>query len=402
MNLRLKKSTIADIIILAYMCNVIGDALNLMVQNLIVFIALVFLVVDGSDRLMRTIKSTYGVWLIGFVAFIFVGRIWAISPSSVANMGKTILKMSIVLFFIFGYTNTYEQLIKRIKQFMFATVFMMVRVVLAFVSGYSRLDAFTYGVGMQFNSVAQILALTIIVAIWFVLNDAKLQKKLWITPYTIYIAAAFAMIIWSGSRKSILIPIIGLLLIIIMGEFGIKRQFRYLILAILVGIVALYVVSSNDLLSSRFVDLFETMFRGGSTDVSALERKYYRETAALLFIQNPIVGLGAEGFMNYLRNIGYSHVAYCHNNWLEILSAFGIIGGIIYYWFYMKLFLGLKKSKRVYGRMGVVLLSTLVVLFVFEYGIVTYYFPMYHILFCFMAIFLKCSYMTAQKEESNG
>ena len=193
-------------------------------------------------------------------------------------------------------------------------------------------------------------------------------------------------------------PIIGMLIIIAFGEFGVKKKIRYFIIAVLLGVAAGYVVLSNDLLSARFIDLFNTMFKGATTDVSEVERKYYRETAAMLFLKNPIVGFGADGFMNYLKQIGYTHIAYCHNNWLEILSAYGIIGGVLYYWYYVYAAIQLKKSRLNFCRMGVVLFSIVIVLFAFEYGIVAYYFPMYHVLFCFIAIFIKNS-RTFQVED---
>lgn len=398
MSAKIKISTISDVIILLYFCTILGDALNLTLLNLITYSALAFYFLRGARGVRFVVKSSYFIWLLAFTLFVWIGSVWATSMTSAFNMGKTLTKLTIMMMFIYVNTDSFEKLCFRIKQFLFASTFMMCKVLLCYFSGRSRLDAFTFGVGLHFNSVAQILALSIILAFWFVLAQKMIRYSKEAIFYYIYIIAAYLMIVWSGSRKSIIMPIIGMMIIIAFGEFGVKKKIRYFIIAVLLGVAAGYVVLSNDLLSGRFIDLFNTMFKGATTDVSEVERKYYRETAAMLFLRNPIVGFGADGFMNYLKQIGYTHIAYCHNNWLEILSAYGIIGGALYYWYYVYAAIQLKKSRLNFCRMRVVLFSIVIVLFAFEYGIVTYYFPMYHVLFCFIAIFIKNS-RTFQLED---
>lgn len=400
MNVKIKKSAISDIIIFLYFCIILGNALNLVLLNLLTFIAFAFYFLCGAKGIKSMVRSSYFWWLIGFTLFIWLGIIWATSATSAFNMGKTFVKLAIMMLFIYANTKTFEKLIFRMKQFIWATVFMMIKVLLSFASGNTRLNAFSSGTGLHFNSVAQILAFSIILAFWFVLNRKSISSR--VTGYIAYIAAAYLMIIWSGSRKSIIMPIVGMLIIIAFGDFGIKKKIRYFIIASLLTLAAIYVILTNDMLSARFVDLFNTMFKGATTDVSEVERKYYRETAAMLFLRSPVIGFGADGFMNYLKQIGYSHLAYCHNNWLEILSAYGIVGGLLYYWYYAYAIARLKKAELVYHRMGVVLFSIVIVLFAFEYGIVTYYFPMYHALLCFVAIFLNISRASQVKDQINA
>ena len=389
MRMTVKKTIISDLLIFLYFCVILGDALNLGILNMITLGAFAYYFISGGKGLKSLGRSPYFLWLVIFTGYIFLGMIWASSRASAFNMGKTFLKMSIMMFFVYLNTTSLEKLIFRIKQFLCATVFMMAKVLLSYFSGASRLNAFSSGTGLHFNSVAQILAFSIILAFWFVLNyRAYLGKKhTWV--YGVYIVAAYLMIVWSGSRKSILMPIVGMLLILVFGEYGIQKKIRYFIIFFLVILAAGYVVISNNALFARFIDLYTTMFKGAATDVSEIERKYYRETAWMLFKKSPILGFGADGFMEYLKQIGYSHIAYCHNNWLEILSAYGVVGGFLYYWYYVHAIVKLKKKALLQQRMGVVLLSIVIVLFVFEYGIVTYYFPMYHLLFCFIAIFIQ-------------
>ena len=75
-----------------------------------------------------------------------------------------------------------------------------------------------------------------------------------------------------------------------------------------------------------------------------------------------------------MEKINYSHVAYCHNNQLELLSTLGIIGFIIYYSIYamilIRSFKNLKKERNIDNILPFIFIITLIV---FEYGIVSYY-----------------------------
>ena len=140
MSTKIKISTISDIIILLYFCTILGDALNLTLLNLITFSALIFYFLSGARNIRATVKSSYFLWLAIFVLYVWVGFIWAISESAVFNMSKTLIKMLIMMFFIYAHTDSFEKLCFRIKQFLFANIFMMIKVLLSFFSGKSRLD----------------------------------------------------------------------------------------------------------------------------------------------------------------------------------------------------------------------------------------------------------------------
>lgn len=399
MIIKIKISAISDIIIFLFFCNILGDALNLTILNIIVALSVGCTLLRGVSNFIKGIASSLGIWLISFTICIFCSCLWALSYDSAMNMAKTFIKVAFMSIFIYLETDTFDKLIIRIKQFLVATVFMMAKVMLAYFSGHDRLNAFSYGTGNYFNTVAQILALSVVLAFWFIINQNKGDKKTKAIIYYIYIIMAFAMIIWSGSRKSILIPVVGIVSIVLIGKFDFKARFRYIALGVLVAMVVLYIVQSNDMLSGRFKDFYNALFLGSDDDASALERQFYRNTAWNLFTQKPILGWGANGFMVYLERINYWHVAYCHNNWLEILCSYGIIGGILYYWFYFYLLVKLYSVRQNHLNLGTVLFSIVFIILIFEYGIVTYYFSIYNILFCFAAILLKCNNKIVKREN---
>ena len=400
MTWKIKISTISDIIIFLFFCNILGDALNLMLFNIILLLSIGCILIKNIGNYIKSVFSLYGIWLLTFSLIIFASSFWALSQSSAMNMAKTFIKVAFMSIYIYCETDTFEKLLLRINQFLAATVFMMAKVMIAYFTSNDRLDAFTQGAGLHFNTVAQILAFSIILSFWFIINQKNNKNNIrrMIYIYYSYILLAFLMIIWSGSRKSIMIPIIGIACVILVGKFELKSRFRYIAFGLLIGFVVVYSVMSNDVLSNRFSDLFDTLLYSSDSDVSAIERQYYRDTAWHLFLNKPLLGWGADGFMEYLDRIRYSHVAYCHNNMLEILSSFGIIGFGLYYWFYFFLLIRLFMVKEKYFNMGTILFTVILVLLIFEYGIVTYYFSIYHVLFCFAAIFLKFNNKKLKRE----
>ena len=125
MRMTVKKTIISDLLIFLYFCVILGDALNLGILNMITLGAFAYYFISGGKGLKSLGRSPYFLWLVIFTGYIFLGMIWASSRASAFNMGKTFLKMSIMMFFVYLNTTSLEKLIFRIKQFLCATVFML-------------------------------------------------------------------------------------------------------------------------------------------------------------------------------------------------------------------------------------------------------------------------------------
>ena len=134
-------------------------------------------------------------------------------------------------------------------------------------------------------------------------------------------------------------------------------------------------IKNNDRLNFRMMELFESFLGKKVSDLSVNERSFFRKNAIKLFLHNPVMGIGINNFAAYMKKIGYSHVAYSHCNFTEILSNLGIFGFIIYYFIYFYIIkkaiilLPRKKNKTVLYYS----LILIVILLIFEYGFVSYY-----------------------------
>ena len=83
--------------------------------------------------------------------------------------------------------------------------------------------------------------------------------------------------------------------------------------------------------------------------------------------EKPLFGYGIHGFAyrNYVTN---GTLVFSHDGFLEILSCYGIVGFIIYYWIFVYIFANNKKL--LYDEKGIFLFSYIVIILLMElYGI---------------------------------
>ena len=90
------------------------------------------------------------------------------------------------------------------------------------------------------------------------------------------------------------------------------------------------------------------------------------------WIQSPILGYGFDSFKYYNQSVT-GHFYYSHNNFVEILYNTGIIGFVLYYWYYAKLCFTAWKGRN-YISLSARAFSVAMILSMlcFEYGAINY------------------------------
>ena len=138
----------------------------------------------------------------------------------------------------------------------------------------------------------------------------------------------------------------------------------------------LYFVMTNELLYSilgeRLEGMLNAYFGEVGADESTLERLRFQSLAIEGFAESPMVGHGINSFAARMLEIGYSHVAYSHCNYTEILFCFGLIGMVLYYWIHAyMLFKGMKQISC--NRPEAALVITIIITFlIIDYGKASY------------------------------
>lgn len=164
-------------------------------------------------------------------------------------------------------------------------------------------------------------------------------------------------IVFSASRSSLFILIIGLVLTQLFMPEASENRIRGKKLLQIIGILLLFVlllyfIMTNETIykvfGSRIVSFFEIMGGKQSSihENSTQTRFQFAFMAFRRFCASPILGHGIGTFAAYLQSeIG--RYAFSHNNYLEILQGVGVIGAVPYFYIYISL---LKNSIKLFSR----------------------------------------------------
>ena len=187
--------------------------------------------------------------------------------------------------------------------------------------------------------------------------------------FSIFVFVFMFVSLMTGTKKGILIfGIIVLSTFVLKSQNPLKLIFRIGISVFLV-FVAFYIIMHVDLLYGAIGYRFERMIYqilgvNGIVDGSTRERVAFIKSAVHVFKENPIVGVGIDGF-RYLNEIQHT---YSHNNFTELLANLGIIGFAIYYSEYFGIVV---KSKYFIKNNQIVFVMALAMI-IADYGSVTY------------------------------
>lgn len=159
-------------------------------------------------------------------------------------------------------------------------------------------------------------------------------------------AVFFYFIIITGSRKAILVFIMGIIGLIFMKSKNqlvlVRNSIIVLILTLLTIYLLLNVPILYDIAGSRFEGMFSAFINGSHEDTSIIERSMMINKGLKLIESRPLFGSGVGSF-SYLSGLG----VYSHNNYIEMLVGTGIIGTLAYYSIYIiiikKLLLNISK-----------------------------------------------------------
>lgn len=230
-------------------------------------------------------------------------------------------------------------------------------------------------VGINKNAIGLNSAWGSVICFYFIKNK---ENRFY---YLLFIIFSVVCLI-SGSRKALVILMVGIFLYYLFSERNIKLLKNIGIAVIILSIVWIAVMNIPVLyeqVGARTITMLKTLTTSSSVsiseDKSIWERSYYRRYALQMFRENPfyiLFGHGLDGFRTRMAEIGYNHVAYSHCNFTELLANYGLIGFLLYYYFKFKVIL---KAFFIKNRSKLVTLFMIILGLgiVTEYGLVSYY-----------------------------
>ncbi len=163
------------------------------------------------------------------------------------------------------------------------------------------------------------------------ITDACRQKKVLASVFWCFLDAFLIYIVFrTGSKMGIILLLFGYYFFFF---FIMSRKYRviYTFAVIAAGCAGLKLLIQIDIVNQLYVQAFHILLdfifqRGGYTDISTADRSGMILTGISLWSQRPVLGWGGGTFAS-ISGFGM----YAHNNYIEMLSNFGVLGLGIFY-----------------------------------------------------------------------
>lgn len=407
MNRRLiaKKSTFKSLVHFLFLLFMFGvmahkrgygfDAIYSRFSFVLLVAGFVLYAITNRDSL-KTYVNSFFIAEILFVFLYFASFLWAKNDSVLFDGGiiNSFAQILGVSFIIEATTDDLDDCKRYLKIYLLSIFYMTVWLIVStpvLAWGSERVGE---QIGLNPNSIGVRCAVAFLLSLYFAGENGKFRKFYYI------FAVIFAIVgLYSGSRKSFLILTIGFAIYFVFKTRGTKTLLR--IVAVIAGIIGLlHLLMINEelynIIGKRIENGFGVLmgWNTGSKDLSTIERKFYIGYAVSMFFNRPILGYGGNGFVGEMASIGYSHVAYSHCNYVEMLANLGIVGFISYYLTQIRMLVAsvklYKKSLGPVRNVVCLILSILITNLLVEYFIVSYYSVSMQTLLIIAFAFIRC------------
>ena len=334
---------------------------------------------DGVIRVYRGFK--YIGWYLALAILCAFSKMWAIHDNSVyisAMFKDVLVPLIIVILAVECYMNNYKSTTRLFNCIIVAEFVVCIRglihtpIVEVILTQDTRL--FAANLGINYNDITTQMALVFIISVYLTFFYSR--------KYIHWDIIFFAFLMISGSRKAILISVIGAVLfyVISIGTDAILL-FKRVFIVVVVGGILIFITFKNpfmyEMIGQKIEKVFETFGQSSSEmqvtdiDTSLHGRAVLREMAAEQFKANPLLGIGYYCFQ-YTNPYGL----YAHNNYFELLSGLGLVGFVMYYIMYatilLNVLLAFLRRRRIKSKEYILVFGFVVLLVIMEYAQVTY------------------------------
>ena len=335
-------------------------------------------------------------WMMVFMAFSVFSLIY--SPENALFSNSEFYQL-IVSFILILFLTQYNINIKDISRISWAYVLSAGTLIIILhsqgkLTGFSTSNRFGQELFGNSNILASLLMKASMYAVWLLIySDNKIIKK---AILVLCLAASYYGMFLSGGRKFIVIPFVFLyvLLMLKQDDRGKRHMIKYTAIFIFMVAVVYYLIMNVPafyaVIGERMESLFSFFLTGSSISGHSAEQRADMINFGLRkWLESPIWGYGFDSFKYYNRSMT-GHFYYSHNNFVELLYNLGIIGFVIYYWFYLYLFKTAWKGKFYYTpKVRAFVIGLVLSMLVFEYGAVNYSSTQSLIMFYFAYTLLK-------------
>lgn len=283
--------------------------------------------------------TKYLLWFGGFTIWCIVSERWRVYPKiQDTNTLLTIIRiciMGVCLVFFISDENRLQRIVNVLIHS--GALFVILTIIINPISVWGKESFQSFGDGFMRNGIANFS----LILICFTYFNKDILKK-W--KFNLFNLIFLSGILICGSRRAVIQLALAICLYTI-TEKNIDKKLRNTALIIMSGIIIVVIAVNIPFLRDTYIVRIVEMLKGeASTDGSTIGRNAYIIIGMNLFYERPLLGWGIDGFYNYLLRNPYAyasnfylHALYSHNNYVEILSCFGIVGLILFYNLHIRL-----------------------------------------------------------------
>ena len=373
----LRYRIITFLIIVFYMGNYIADTLP---GGQLLFVFPIFLLavlyILQYRGVLRIQAISYLGYILIFTLFCVTSRIWALdSQLAVTKINSLLIifvSMTVISLNIYPNKNI-DQLLTVIMYGCYAvTFYVLIRFGLG---GIRTLLASSERISndlLNANTIGMCAAYAIVINMYYFIYVKRRLVDLIMIPAIIILAI-------SGSRKAMLIVLLGIIGITILKNWEkrnvVKSIVRVCIAVFAASILIIFLLQLP--MFSNVLDRFEnliSLLQGNETRSTSDSwiRFAYVNLGLELFKQHPFLGIGIAN-ANIYTQMYYGHDHYLHNNYVELLACGGIIGFLIYYSVYIYILMIFIKYRKYRDKEYDICLILFLIALVMNYGAVFYY-----------------------------
>lgn len=313
-------------------------------------------------------------YMLGISIFSLISALWARNADYAIEKGVTLFELLIAFSLLY---EAYSKVaIKRLLLIVMWSGFLLSIYTIYFV-GLDNLRDTMEEAGRMENSFANVNVIGMCCSMSLLIASSFLQKRRNIVDILLCFTCLI-VVAASGSRKALVMLVIGLLYITLFKPYRSKKKGISKILTIFFSICSLLIVI---ILISKFGFFEGTLDRmdgliasltgKGEEDSSSMIRAYYRLLGFQQIYETPLLGIG----MGNGRLLAFEYTGrdcYLHCNYAEIAANGGIVGLLVVYWVYLKLLRSEISLLKTDPNAAMILLFIILNL-ILDYGKVSYY-----------------------------
>ena len=333
-------------------------------------------------------------WTLLFMCFSLISMFYS-PEKSILNGTYYFLIVNVILVLLL---SQYDFTMKTIEKISWTYALSSATLIIMLIATGNIVDSSAIGhLGYELfgnaNILATMLMISMLYTMWLlVYANNSLSRKCIL--FIVLVLGYYGMFL-TGGRKYIVIPVVFLYILFLFKQDRAGRQhfikYTFIIVAVAVSIYFLImkIPMFYDIIGIRMEGLLAFVTGDvSSADSSSIIRGRMIQIGLDKWMQSPIWGYGFDSF-KYYNQIVTGRFYYSHNNFVELLYNEGIIGFVLYYWYYIRVIMIAWKRKAVIPqKTRAFVISAVLSMLVYEYGAINYTSTSTMILLCLISIML--------------